>query len=319
MVRNFHIRLALIGAAFAGCAAFAAPQDGARHVEFTLPDAPDPQQPRPGRLQQIVELLQPIAMEEAVEAGGEAVPYSRQVGYDSEFYLIGAVGETAGVYYVAPFLGPYPARGIDPWDMARMEGSRVSFDACRFEIHPENLPGARRFAQSGRYTGLWPDPTTCAPRTDAGDNAVPEEVSMLADGYEIYDAIEGDGEMRAALVVHPSRSTSRFDPDAALDHYLDGREVAWSMALPIASWNAAVAELADGSRIFLANPSRENARACIFEGLDWETFRGFESGEDHPLRTFCNEAIAAHQQDYVDYLNSGPPPRIQAMPLPGSR
>ncbi|MBH5323320.1 hypothetical protein [Aurantiacibacter sediminis] len=306
-----------VAASLIACSAPVATAQESAFEEITLPAAPDPDEPRQGRVPQIYELLYERAAEDARAMGDEEpIPYAMQVGYQAESYLVGAISPGGGVFYVAPFLGPYPSGNIDPWERAIVEDGQVRFDACRFEIIPDSLPGNRRFAKVGEITSLWPDPLTCELQEEAGEPAdLPENAQPYDDGYEMRaETGEPDG-ARAAIVVHPGNVHSRFNADAALDLYLDGREVAWSMALPIARWTSAVAELTDGTRIYLANPSQELARICIFEGVDWATFRSFAGGADHPLRSWCDAGLSEHRAEYMQRLMEDPPPRIVAEPL----
>ncbi|RJY09028.1 hypothetical protein [Aurantiacibacter aquimixticola] len=263
----------------------AAAQDDYGMTEVVLPPAPDEDAPQEGRAQQMRAFFEATASE-ALDGGGEAVAYSTRVGADGTMLLSGAMNDAGGVFYVAPLLRPGAAIWTDIADE-----NEPAFGVCRFALSPDALPGDRRFALAARFTRLWPGPS-CEPQDTSGD------VEAAREGYSVFREYEDAEGGRAAVVALDGEG--RFDPDAALNHYLaeSGRDLAveWSMALPIAEWQSAIAELADGTRIYLADPSRSNARICIFEGVEWADFRGFARGTDNPFRTFCNMAVDAHRR-----------------------
>ena len=327
MARSFrkltYLALASVVLASSGCAARA--DDGVTYesVDVGVPPAEiaDPN-PKMNRIGPLSDHLEDNARLAAEEIGIEAVSYSAQIGPRGDYLLSAAMGPGGGVFYIAPFLGPYPGPdGHDPWASVTMKGGAEVVAVCRIVVirNPDTPLRAAKFED---FVVDWPDHECKEQQIDMEQRALFDE-RLAKTGYSVFRETTIPHEGRAWLVELPEGDNSEFDVEKALDLAAGDRRVVSSMALFLFQREMGVAHLDDGTRLFFYDKAIErtyNPRVCVVQGIEWREFATWTNLRGNgPLEQWCEEALRAQTEMTRERMRKSwegkPGPLIRTTPL----
>ncbi|MHA6318287.1 hypothetical protein ACXYN8_11580 [Altererythrobacter sp. CAU 1778] len=322
-----YLALASVMLASAGCEAHA--NDGVTYksVDVVVPPAEvaDPN-PKMNRLGPISDHLEENARLAAQEMGIEATSYSTQIGPRGDYLLSAAMGPGGGVFYIAPFLGPYPGPdGHDPWDSVTIKGGAEIVAVCRIVVI-RNADTPLRAAKFEDFVANWPDHKCHEQEIDTEQQALFDE-RLAKNGYSVFRETTIPDEGRAWLIELPEGDNSEFDVEKALDLAAGNRRVVSSMVLFPFQRQMGVADLDDGTRLFFYDRTIErtyNPRVCVVQGIEWKRFAiwRYSRGESS-LNQWCDEALRAQTEMTRERMRQSwkgkPSPVIQTRPTHSSK
>lgn len=312
--------------ATAGCAAQA--DDGVTYesVDVVVPPAEvaDPN-PRMGRLKPLRDQLEENARIAAADLGIEAVSYSAQIGSRGEYLLSAAMGPSGGVFFIAPFLGPYPGSdGHDPWASVNATDGRDVVAVCRIIVirNPDTPLRAAKFED---FVVDWPDHDCNEQQIDIEQRAIFDE-RLARTGYSVFRESTMLDAGRAWLIELPDGDNSEFDVEKALDLVGGTRRIVSSMALFPFDQRMGVADLNDGTRLFFYDKTIErtyNPRVCVVQGIEWNEFATWRNTRgDGSLKQWCDGVLRAHTEMTRERMRkkweAEPGPIIQTRPIQSS-
>ena len=327
MARSFrkltYLALASVMLASSGCAARA--DDGVTYesVDVVVPPAEiaDPN-PKMNRIRPLSDHLEENARLAAEEMGIEAVSYSAQIGPRGDYLLSAAMGPGGGVFYIAPFLGPYPGPdGHDPWANVTMKGGAEVVAVCRIVV-TRNSDTPLRAAKFEDFVADWPDHECNEQQIDVEQRSLFDE-QLATSGYSIFSETTTPDGGRAWIVELADGDNSQFDVEKALDLIGGNRRIVSSMALFPFDQKMGMADLDDGTRLFFYDETIERTydpRVCIVQGITWDEFGTWRNTRgDGSFQQWCDEALRAHTIMTRERLRkkweNEPGPIIQTRPI----
>lgn len=326
MARSFRkmtcFALASVMLASSACTARADDSVTYEKVDVVVPSAKiaDPN-PKMNRLGPLSDHLEENARLAAEEMGIEAVSYSAQIGQRGDYLLSAAMGPGGGVFYIAPFLGPYPGPdGHDPWASVTIKGGAEVVPVCRIVVI-RSLDTPLRAAKFEDFVVDWPDHECNEQQLDMKQRATFNE-RLAKTGYSVFRETMIPHEGRAWLVELPEGDNSEFDLEKALDLAAGDRRVVSSMPLFLFHRKMGVANLDDGTRLFFYDKTTErtyNPRVCIVQGIEWKEFATWTNLHGNgSLEQWCKEALRAQAEMTRERMRksweSEPGPVIQSTP-----
>ncbi|MEE4539934.1 MAG: hypothetical protein V2J51_15760 [Erythrobacter sp.] len=252
-----------------------------------------------GRLKPLRDQLEENARIAAEDMGIEAVSYSAQIGPRGEYLLSAAMGPGGGVFFIAPFLGPYRgADGHDPWASVTMKGSAEVVAVCRIVvIRKPSIP--LRVAKFEDFVADWPDHKCNQQQVDVEQRARFDE-QLAKSGYSTFRETTTPDGGKAWLVELPDGDNSEFDVEKALDLVASDRRIVSSMPLFPFDHKMGVADLDDGTRLFFYDKTIErtyNPRVCVVQDIVWNEFATWRNTRGQgALWQWCDEALRAQTE-----------------------
>lgn len=321
-----HFALATALLANQGCAVRAEEGVTWQSVEEVVPPAEiTDSNPRAGRLGPLRDQLEEKARLAAEDLGIEGVPYSAQIGPRGEYLLSAAMGPGGGVFFIAPFLGPYPGpSGHDPWVSVTVNDGVEVVAVCRIVVirDPSTPYRAAKFED---FMNNWPDYECNEQEIDMEQRAQFDE-RLVKSGYSIFRETTMPDGGKAWLVELPDGDNSEFDVEKALDLVAGDRRIVSSMALFPFDRTMGVADLGDGTRLFFYDRPFERSpdpRVCIVQGIAWNEFASWRhSRGDSSLQQWCDDAMRAQTDLARERMRNSwegePGPVIRTTPLPSA-
>ena len=318
-----YFGLATVMLASSGCAART--KDGVTYenVDVVVPPAEiaDPN-PKMNRLGPLGDQLEENARLAAEEMGIEAVSYSAQIAPRGRYLLSAAMGPGGGVFYIAPFLGPYPGPdGHDPWASVTLKSGAEVVAVCRIVVlrNPDIPFRAAKFED---FVADWPDHDCKKQQIDMEQRTLSNE-RLAKTGYSVFRETTIPDAGRAWLVELPEGDNSEFDIEKALDQVAGHRQIVSSMALFPFEKTMGMADLDDGTRLFFYDKTFERSvdpRVCVVQGITWTEFATWRSSSGQgALGQWCDEALRAQTEISRDRMIKSwegmPAPEIRTVPI----